>query len=336
MIVIRDDQTKQTLGFLFNYELEKDLTHVRKQIQQQLGALVHRDFKFKVLGCSISCLQESNYLLKQCISKTELKGFDYEIFIKNKSVGKASENVQVLRSNSPVSIGQKPDIETDGVLGCKSKSSPQFENKTLKLQTETESSSPLIRRYSAKELEECYPDELFERERKRFWNQKAEEVENDNALRHWGVQALNGVVDVAWTLKKTELLQLHVQKCETVYTEIIKENSALSRSMMENLDQVERAHAAVNSKYNDLCRQMDDGKITQADLDKGLDEKFSVLKKAQANLVKSYQAFILKCTRRSGEGACSYKHEIDAIDDLKPDEMNVLVEDVCMDGYISE
>jgi gamma-glutamylcysteine synthetase len=190
----------------------------------------------------------------------------------------------------------KSQIETDGFLGFKSKSSSQFESKTLKPETGTESNSPLIRRYSVKELEECYPDELFERERKCFWNQKAE-VENDIALRHWGVQALNGVVDVAWTLKKTELLQLHVQKCETVYTEIMKDNSVLSRSMMGNLDQVERAHAAFNGKYNDLCRQMDAGKITQANLDQGLDEKFSVLKKTQANLVKSYQAFISKCAR---------------------------------------
>ena len=114
MIVIRDDQTKQTLGFLVKYDLEEDLSQVRKQIQQQLGALVHSDFKFKLFGCSVSCLQESNYLLKQCISKTELKGFKYEIVIKNKSEGKASETVQVLRSNSPISIGQKPDIETDG------------------------------------------------------------------------------------------------------------------------------------------------------------------------------------------------------------------------------
>ena len=101
MIVIRDDQTKQTLGFLVKYDLEEDLSQVRKQIQQQLGALVHSDFKFKLFGCSVSCLQESNYLLKQCISKTELKGFKYEIVIKNKSEGKASETVQVLRSNSP-------------------------------------------------------------------------------------------------------------------------------------------------------------------------------------------------------------------------------------------
>jgi hypothetical protein len=67
--------------------------------------------------------------------------------------------------------------------------------------------------------------------------------------------------------------------------------------MMGNLDQVERAHAAFNGKYNDLCRQMDAGKITQANLDQGLDEKFSVLKKTQTNLVKSYQAFISKCAR---------------------------------------
>jgi hypothetical protein len=98
MIVIRNNQRKQPLGSLINYELEKDLTHVRKQIQQQLGALTNRDFKFKFLGCSISCLQESNYLLRQCISKTELTGFDHEIFIKieNMSFSKASENVQVL------------------------------------------------------------------------------------------------------------------------------------------------------------------------------------------------------------------------------------------------
>ena len=233
-------------------------------------------------------------------------------------------------------MGQKPDIAADQVSEFKSKSSSQFENKTSKTQTVTESNGPSIRRYSAKELEECYPDELFEREIKRFWNQKAEEVENNKALHHWGVQALNGVMDVAWTLKKSELLKLHAQKCNTVYTEIMKQNSALSKSMMENLDQVERAHAAVNITYNDLCRQMDDGKITQADLDQGLDEKFSVLKKAQANLVKSYQAFISKCTRRSGEGACSYKNEMETMDDLKPDEMNVLVEDVCRDGYSSE
>ena len=120
-----------------------------------------------------------------------------------------------------------------------------------------------------------------------------------------------------------------VQKCETMFTEIVKENSALSRSMNENLEQVEKAHAAIYNKYNDLCRQMNDGKITRADLD----EKFTVLKKTQANLVKSYQAFISKCTWRYGESGCSH---IDEIDDLKYEEMNVLVEDVHVDGYTSE
>ena len=328
-IAIRDDQTKQTIGLLVNYDLAKDLTHVRKQILQQLGALVDCDFKFIFCGCSISGGQESNYLLKQCITKTELEGFSYEIFIR-------SENVQILRSNSPISTGENIDIETNGVSGFQSKQSmPQFENKTSKPQTEIETNNPVIRRYSPEELlEECDPSEPFERERKCFWNKKAEEVENDKALHHWGVQALNGVVDVAWTLKKTELLQLHVQKCETIYTEIIKENSALSKSMNENLEQVEKAHAAINSKYNDLCRQMAGGKITQADLEKGLDEKFSVLKKTQGDLVKSYQAFISKCTRLSGKGGSS--NNIDQIDDLRDEEMNLLVEDVRMDGYISE
>ena len=55
-----------------------------------------------------------------------------------RSVGrKPSENVQILRSNSPISTGEKIDIETNVVSGFQSKQSmPQFENKTSKPQME--------------------------------------------------------------------------------------------------------------------------------------------------------------------------------------------------------
>lgn len=64
MILIRDDESKCTLAFLVDYDLERNLAEVRTQILEQLSGLVREDFTFTLFGCPIAQLQESNYLLK--------------------------------------------------------------------------------------------------------------------------------------------------------------------------------------------------------------------------------------------------------------------------------
>jgi len=47
---------------------------------------------------------------------------------------------------------------------------------------------------------------------RQFWNFNGEEVCSDQKLKKWKASALHGVIDTAWTLKKTPLLALKANK----------------------------------------------------------------------------------------------------------------------------
>lgn len=332
MILIRDDESKCTLAFLVDYDLERNLAEVRTQILEQLSGLVREDFTFTLFGCPIAQLQESNYLLKHCISLTEVDGFKYEICIKGKlqdtemKCDFLTEQPEIPTINS-TEFCSKDKVEISKIVSAAKNDKNEGDDIVSKT---TKDCKTVIKRYTDNELLVEDSSLLFEKERKVFWNKKAQEIENDEALRDWGTQALHGVIDVAWTMKKTELLILNVKKYETLNIQNLRENAAVGKSMMENLERVEKAHAAVNHTYKFLCEDVVANRISQEYLEEKLDKKISELKKAQADLVKSCKNF----TSKRGEGGSATNENY--FPPLKEAEMEELVEDVCIVDYESE
>ena len=64
----------------------------------------------------------------------------------------------------------------------------------------------------------------LERIRRQFWNFKGEELCSDKKLKKWKATALHGVIDTAWTLKKTALLVLEANKLKDIETQDMDTN----------------------------------------------------------------------------------------------------------------
>ena len=339
MLLIRDDESKHKIAFLVEYDLEKNLDVVRTQVREQLSGFVG-DFMFVLFGCPIAKLQESKYPLKHCVTHSGEDGFRFEISIKTTTTVEISpgEDIEVQLQRNFVT--EQADKETSHASEATPMRRTEFCKENIKeipaakndmknknsddIFRKTKDSKTRIKRYTNNEFEKC--SSLFEKERKIFWNKKADEVEKDDALRDWGTQALNGVIDVAWTMRKTELLRIHVQKNETLHLQIF--DTAVGKSMMSNLDRVEKAHDAVNQTYKFQCEEVVANKISQKELEQKMDETFTELKKAQADLVKSCEQFYLKCTKDSQLGGDAKREgELTTLNDA---EMEELVNDVCM------
>ena len=56
-----------------------------------------------------------------------------------------------------------------------------------------------VKLFSSKEIGDA---QGLEKIRRKFWNEKAEELCQDRVLKKWKATAIHGVIDTAWTLKK--------------------------------------------------------------------------------------------------------------------------------------
>ena len=212
MLLVRDYQNKSSLAFLVEYDLEKDMTIILQKIYEQLDELAASDFVFVACDCPITKAQEKNYLAKHCVEQSQMNdGFSYELFIK-----------VIKDENSQNEFPQKDREEPTATPIQKAKQS--------------EKSIPRIKRYTDEMVHDFTTTTLLESERRTFWNRKADEIDNDPSLSEWGVQALEGVIDVSWTMKKTELLNLRVEKIQTLNINNIREDSTMWRSLGKNLD----------------------------------------------------------------------------------------------------
>lgn len=52
----------------------------------------------------------------------------------------------------------------------------------------------------------------MERKRRRFWNEKAEQLVESSKTSHCGKTTIAGIIDVAWTLRKTSFIEEEARK----------------------------------------------------------------------------------------------------------------------------
>ncbi|CAB4026854.1 Hypothetical predicted protein [Paramuricea clavata] len=127
----------------------------------------------------------------------------------------------------------------------------------------------------------------LERIRKRFWNEKAEQLSTHPSTAKLSKSAFNGIIDVAWTLRKTSFIEDDARKLDSDETDLFpyEDSTTTTRKLgkqkkntiPKNLDRMDLAHKNLLKidKKVEQCR-----------------EKFSKAKTAyeKDTLVKQYNA----------------------------------------------
>ena len=252
------------------------------------------EYSFLLFGIAMKSKQEAKTLVRDCWQREDDGSFVIEV--------KAAD------SGNP-----KPKSP------CGERSPTEHEIKVSKMKC-----------FSDAEIQEAR--ELFQRERMRFHNDRLEKIRLDQSLSDWGPQELLGVIESSWVMKKTELLKLKVKEilCEDIAftTDCKGRDSVLSR----NLNSLEKAHFDVAQEYSKFTKDIHENESNRQSLEKRFDEFFSALKKSQANLQKSIEAFKKKNSQTQPTPATvDDSLESQTPQRLEEEEISALAEDVKME-----
>ena len=123
-----------------------------------------------------------------------------------------------------------------------------------------------VKLFSCKEIADA---QGLEKIRRRFWNEKAEELCQDTALKKWKASAIHGVVDTAWTLKKTVVLVVEANNTrEQELREDVKDSSQIKRQKAETVDaNVQRTLSSHREllRVNERLRRLNDRSNTTSE-----------------------------------------------------------------------
>ena len=116
-----------------------------------------------------------------------------------------------------------------------------------------------IKIYTEEEIN--LPKSEMERKRRRFWNEKAEQVAKSSKTSHCSKTTIAGIIDVAWTLRKTSLIEGEARKLIEDEKELFAKDDIESGSKLgqqksdtigKNLERMAAAHLAVESHDADI------------------------------------------------------------------------------------
>ena len=143
----------------------------------------------------------------------------------------------------------------------------------------------------------------LEKERRVFWNRLACEVSCHPVYKLWSLQALNGLIDTEWTLKKTELLKVEVDQlikkikeeeaqCQRNDRTSEKEKKLLG--LLDRLSMLELKRQNTYKKIEEFHRQLKcsttDRHLKEEQIgneETNLDEILTEIKSCQSGLEKS-------------------------------------------------
>ena len=116
------------------------------------------------------------------------------------------------------------------------------------------SSSQLPKIYSKQEVDECIG---MKKSYRHFWNDKAEELCRSNALKTFKPGEIQGAINVAWSLKKTDILKDQIEevneeiasKCST---DILKKFQTSKKTVEKNTERVDAAVSALRETQENL------------------------------------------------------------------------------------
>ena len=142
---------------------------------------------------------------------------------------------------------------------------------------------------------------------RQFWNDKAEELCRSNALKTFKPGEIQGAINVAWSLKKTDILKDQIEevnkeiasKCST---DELKKFQMSKKTAEKNTERVDAAVSALRKTQENLTtarQELVDGtnkserKLASARVDKiekDLDAQMAELRRAQDALRKATEA----------------------------------------------
>lgn len=91
----------------------------------------------------------------------------------------------------------------------------------------------------------------LEQIRRRFWNEKGEELCQDRELQKWKAAAIHGVIDTSWTLKKTAIL---VMEADHLQDELLRQEGVSTAKKQQKAGTVDENVARTLNSHRQLLK----------------------------------------------------------------------------------
>ena len=161
--------------------------------------------------------------------------------------------------------------------------------------------------YSPKEIESATG---MEKKRRQFWNDKAEQLAQNQKTRNQSKTVLSGLIDVSWTLRKTSMLESDVKKLLDEEKVLFRNDDVAGKKLgtqkkdtiSKNVERMSAAHHAVEAIDQEVEEVQEAFQAAQTLVDRRkyskeyerkkllLDGAYTELKRAQDALTKSMKA----------------------------------------------
>lgn len=207
-----------------------------------------------------------------------------------------------------------------------------------------EGNSHTLRSFTIDEIEDGSISRM-EKERRSFWNNLAPKLSCHAKYKQWSVQAQRGIVDIEWTLRKTELLKIEAEQVlKTVHTQDEKNMRPMKtceeeKKINQKLDCMlkvdfkrKKMYETIEDLHKQLkypgstCRHIED-QIRENET--ALDKLFTELKSAQNALEMTITG--VKCNVNKAPVATDYNWEEIKVPELTDEEINEISHSVLED-----
>ena len=271
--VILKTSQGEVFAVLENVKEDETLLSVRQRVRETSPC---DDFSFLLFGIPLKTKQESKTYVRDCWQRNMADGhFILEVKAQNATT----------ETRKPKAYSEAPSSTVDATGSDASACSGASEH---------ELNVAKVKHFSDAEIQDA--TKLFAKERMRFHNGMLKKIRMDESLSDWGPQELLGVIESSWVMKKTELLKLKVKEILSEDISSTTDCKGRDKVLMRNLNILEKAHFDVNQGYSKFAEEVGKNESERNSLENTFDDVFSALKKSQANLQKSIEAFTKKNT----------------------------------------
>lgn len=116
-----------------------------------------------------------------------------------------------------------------------------------------------VKIFTESEIEMCAG---IQKEYRKFWNEKAEEIRSNSYLKSFKPGEIQGAINVAWTLEKTRHLKEDMDKLEgeidkscNLSNAVLKKVQSSNKTIERNSKRVESAHEALSKTEKALTEE---------------------------------------------------------------------------------
>lgn len=304
-LTLQSDQG-EVFAVLKKVKEDETLLSIRQRVSETTGC---DDYSFQMFGISLKPKQERNTFVRDCSQKN----CDGGLLLTVKTNKKTHKVINTTSSST------NPG---DGAMSVGSKKSSSPSETVASASSGNRDEVRGLNSFSEAEIEAAQG--LFAKERMRFHNVQLEKLKRNETLSSWGHQELLGVIETSWVMKKTELLKLKVKEILSEDISSTTDCKGRDKAVMRNLESVEKATFDVNAEYARFSDEVVKNETHRPALEARFDAFFSALKKSQANLLKSIEAF-LKSREASVSDQCESQTPVVT---LGEDEVSILANDV--------